>query len=80
MNTNTKVIVVATAGHVLLGEPEQKPHGIELREASIIRVWGTTRGLGQIALCGPTKETVLDPVGTVFIPTHAVIMRITCTY
>lgn len=80
MNTNTKVIVVATAGHVLIGEPKQTPHGIELQDAAVIRVYGTTRGLGQIALSGPTTDTILDAAGTVFIPTHAVIMVITCTY
>lgn len=33
-----------------------------LDNAAVVRRWGTTRGLGQLGLEGPTKETVLDPV------------------
>lgn len=37
-----------------------------------IRHWGTTRGLGEL-VDGPTRNTVLDAVGTVRAPLRAVI-------
>ncbi len=33
-----------------------------LDHAAVIRRWGTTRGIGQIAGDGPTGGTVLDPL------------------
>lgn len=31
-----------------------------------IHKWGTTKGLGQLAVEGPQPETILNPVGTMF--------------
>jgi hypothetical protein len=47
-----------------------------ITEARVIRYWGTTAGLGQLAADGPTSTTKLDPYGTVRIPAHAVILTI----
>ena len=47
---------------------------------SVIRVWGTTAGLGEIALKGPTKDTVLDFAGTVDVPHSKVLSVIYCSY
>ena len=30
--------------------------------ASVVRSWGTTRGIGELCMHGPTPQTVLDPV------------------
>ena len=35
-----------------------------LTDARCIRRWGTTKGLGEL-VNGPTRETALDPAGTV---------------
>jgi hypothetical protein len=38
----------------------------KVHSAAVIRNWGTTKGLGEIAKDGPTKDTKLDPTnGTV---------------
>ncbi len=50
-----------------------------LEGAQVIRRWGTTAGLGQIALSGPTKNTVLDPCGTATVPAGKVLFRLPCT-
>ena len=34
----------------------------DLRAGAIVRRWGTTAGLGQLASEGPQPQTVLDPV------------------
>lgn len=75
-----KVIVTASGGWAFIGMVEKysTEHGVTLYDASCIRRWGTTRGLGQIALNGPTEDTILDPVGTVHIPATALGPIIMC--
>lgn len=73
-----KEIVVVQAGWVLIGDVAESAKFVEVSNASVIRVWGTERGLGQIALTGPTKDTILDPCGEVSVPVHAVLLRIKC--
>ena len=52
-----------------------------LTDASCIRAWGTTAGLGEIALKGPTKNTKLDPCGILLLDNPAaVLMTIPCSY
>lgn len=57
-------IVVAQRGWVFVGNWSQNGTEVTLTNASVIRRWGTTKGLGQLALDGPTASTVLDPCGT----------------
>lgn len=83
---NGKVIVVADAGWVFLADKmtDIKVLGslaaFQLENASVIRVWGTTAGLGEIALKGPTKDTVLDFAGMVDVPHSKVLSVIYCSY
>ncbi len=52
---------------------------ITLTDAKVIRYWGTTAGLGQIAKNGPTNKTILDPCnGTVVVEAAAVLFTIDC--
>ena len=67
-------IVVADRGWVFIGNVTTKDDGLHLSNAKVIRVWGTTKGLGEIAIGGPTKKTVLDDAGSVMIPHAATIM------
>ena len=71
-------IVVLHRGHVVVGRYERTGDDVVVRHASVIRVWGTTRGLGEIAAAGPTPKTVLDPCGTVRVHALAVICTIDC--
>lgn len=75
-----KCIVIATAGFVFIGERVVRDNEttVLLENASIIRVWGTARGLGQIALEGPTRNTIIDPVGQIEVHYTAVIAVIAC--
>jgi hypothetical protein len=73
-----KAIVVIQAGWVVIGDVTRSKGVTRVDDASVIRAWGTTAGLGEIALKGPTKSTVLDPAGTIEVYDHAVIMVIPC--
>lgn len=76
-----KRIVVLTNGFVFMGQwhPATDTMAAHITEAQNIRVWGTERGLGQIALTGPTANTVLDDCGLVVLDNpQAVLFTIPC--
>jgi hypothetical protein len=72
-------IVVGTAGHVWIAKSvTYDGHFYHLREASIIRKWGTTKGLNQL-INGPTKDTVVDQTAPlVSVVREAMIALIPC--
>lgn len=54
-------IVILQRGWVMVGRFERNGSDCKLHNASVIRVWGTTKGLGEIAANGPISgKTVLD--------------------
>ncbi len=53
-------IVILQRGWCMVGRLERKGSECKLYEASVIRSWGTTKGLGEIAKDGPTSTTKLD--------------------
>jgi hypothetical protein len=58
-------IIVADRGWVFVGSCVDELNGtITITNAKNLRVWGTTRGLGQL-VDGPTSETIWDEYGTV---------------
>ena len=57
-------IVIAQRGWVFVGRYHADGDDITLSDASVIRRWGTTNGLGEL-VNGPLVETVLDPAGVV---------------
>ncbi len=72
-----KRILVLQRGWVVVGDWSQDGSEVALRNASVIRRWGSTKGLGELRN-GPLKDTVLDPVGTVRCHELAVVMSIDC--
>ncbi len=58
-------IVVADKGFVFVGSVEDHTDGsVTIRNCRNIRYWGTTKGLGELAV-GPTSKTIVDAYGTV---------------
>lgn len=53
-------IVILQRGWIAVGRHSQNGSECILDNAAIIRRWGTTKGLGEIAKNGPTASTVLD--------------------
>lgn len=74
--TGAKIVVVQS-GFVYVGQVDYLTEAgvawVRISGARNIRVWGTTKGLGQLATSGPTSDTVLDVAGTVYVPLHAVL-------
>ena len=68
-------IVILDRGFVYVGQVQMTDYGLILHNASNIRQWGTTKGLGEL-VNGPLANTKLDKVGTVRVPAHAVISMI----
>lgn len=71
-------IVVAQRGWVFVGDVSRTGDDVTISDASCIRRWGTTKGLGELAAKGPTKSTVLDSMGTVRLHALAVVAFIDC--
>ncbi len=69
-------IVVVDRGFVYVGDADISGEWCTVTAARNIRKWGTTKGLGELALNGPQSSTVLDDVGTVRVPMRAVISLI----
>jgi hypothetical protein len=69
----TKRIVIAQRGWVFVGDYAIDGDDVTLSNAQVIRVWGTTKGLGELALNGPTSTTKLDDAGTVRLHRLAIV-------
>ena len=72
-------IVVLQRGWVAIGNRVELSTGdYQLQNCAHIRVWGTTKGLGEIAEGGPTSKTVLDKCPPVEYHPMTAIMHIQC--
>jgi hypothetical protein len=77
-NMGPQQIFVLDRGFVYVGTASLDGDFWTLANARNIRVWGTTKGLGEL-VSGPTATTKLDDAGTVIVPTKSVIAIIPCT-
>lgn len=71
-------IVVVESGWVFAMVLEESATHISSSDCAVIRSWGTTNGLGQLALKGPTKETTLDMCNATHIPKGKVLFVMEC--
>lgn len=63
---------------MVVGDFSQKGDQCTLTNASVIRSWGTTKGIGEIAENGPTPNTKLDPCPNVHFHQMTMVGRIDC--
>ena len=80
--TEQPYIVVQDRGFILVGYLAQHEDALflTLRRAAVVRRWGTSRGLGQLASEGPQPNTILDPLpGEVIIGKCHIFQIIPCT-
>lgn len=69
-------ILVLQRGWVIVGDVARTEGSEEVtvENASVIRRWGTSKGLGELALDGPTESTRLDACGTVKVHKLGVVL------
>ena len=70
------MIAILDRGWVFIARVSESPSAISLSNAACIRYWGTTKGIGQLALEGPQSGTKIDEAGTVTVPRTAIIALI----
>ena len=70
-------IVVLQRGWVCVGLWERDGDLCALKNAAMIRTWGTTKGLGELRN-GPTSKTVLDKAGRVEFHILTTVLTIPC--
>ena len=72
-------IVILQRGWIMIGKFQRIGNDCKLSNASIIRNWGTTKGLGELASEGATGTTKLDKCyGTVQFDYLTVVATIDC--
>lgn len=72
-------ILILQRGWVMVGRFERNGSDCRIHAASVIRNWGTTKGLGEIAAAGPTASTKIDPCnGLVEFDYLTVVASISC--
>lgn len=73
-----KKIVVIDRAYNMVGDVEIDDDFYLIFNGSTIRRWGTSKGLGELAMNGPLPETVLDPVPLVKVHKDKVIFTMNC--
>lgn len=71
-------IVVLQRGWVAVGRVTRSGDDIHITGGHIVRRWGTTKGIGELAGSGPLAETKLDPASTIRVHHLAVICMFDC--
>ena len=71
-------IVILQRGWVVVGRFFQKGSKCRVENGYVIRRWGTTEGLGQLATNGPQPETKLEPTPTMRFHELTVVQTIDC--
>ena len=76
-NSNIKIVILQR-GWVFIGRWSQEGDVCTLENAYTIRTWGTTNGLGQLALEGKQNSTKLDKAGRVQFHPLTVVASLDC--
>lgn len=69
-----KQIVVLQRGWVVIGDVGKDADEVTIKNCSIIRIWGTSKGLGEIAENGATDKTKLDVCPDIIVHPLSVVL------
>lgn len=73
-----KQICILQRGWVFVGDLTKSGPDFVLKNGSVIRAWGTSKGLGELAENGPLSSTKLDPVPETKFHELTVVALIKC--
>lgn len=76
-NSDIKIVVLQR-GWVMIGRYSKEGEICTLENAYVIRQWGTTKGLGELALEGKKGSTKLDKAGHVEFHVLTIVATINC--
>jgi hypothetical protein len=79
MKSQNNVIVVVDNGFVFWGDLHVNGDNCEISNGYNLRRFGTTRGLGQLAIEGPTAETQADKVSLIRVLKTRVVFVMECS-
>lgn len=68
-------IVVLQRGWVVIGRFSQTKEQCHLTNASVIRIWGTSKGLGELATNGVLTNTKLDKTPDLHFHELTIVLR-----
>lgn len=71
-------IIVLQKGWVVVGCLKKEGVEYSLSDGAVIRIWGTKKGLGELAENGPTSDTKLDPIPESKFHELTYVIRIKC--
>jgi hypothetical protein len=63
----------------VVGDLSQEGTQCTLRNGSVVRRWGTTKGLGELAAEGPTANTILDPLTETSFHELTIVAKLKCS-
>jgi hypothetical protein len=73
-----KKILVLNRSWNVVGDVETDGDFYLIFNGSVIRRWGTTNGIGELAMNGPLPETVLDSIPLMKAHKDQVIFTLNC--
>ncbi len=73
-----KKIVVLHRGWIVVGNVSTSENEVLVEGGHVIRRWGTTEGLGEIAIKGPLPQTKLDKIPTLRVHCLGVVLTLDC--
>jgi hypothetical protein len=71
-------IIILQRGWVIIGRFFQNGTRCWISKGFVIRQWGTTHGLGELAINGPQQETVLDEIPETIFHELTIVASIIC--
>jgi len=71
-------IVILQRGWVVVGKFSQEGVHCKLEGAYVIRKWGTSNGIGELALKGPLDDTILEESGIIRFNAGTEIFQLDC--
>jgi len=75
---STIQIVVLNRGWIVIGKVTESASKTIIKDASVIRYWGTTNGLGELAEHGKTDKTKLDSCPDITVETCNIVLTMNC--